>query len=130
MFSRSYQDSDYNTIMKWWSDWGWQPVPRHFLPPNGVVIGDEEGIICAVFLYKTDTPIVWVENYISDKKARKERRFLAMSMLLDAANDKVKEMGGAVMMSAVRHNGLAKRLFDFGFKKADENLTNYICEVV
>lgn len=123
MYSRNHTTDDYKVFCQWWKDWGWDAIPYEFLPQNSVVICDEKPL-CAVFLYKTDTPIIWAENYISDKhmKGRNE----AMDMLIREVKIKVKDMGGSVIMSAVKHNMLAKRLMDNDFVQADTGLTNYI----
>lgn len=126
MYSRFYNKDDYAMFSKWWDDWGWPPIPLEFLPPAGIVIGDDDGDICAVFLYLTDTPIVWAENYISSKDAKGKRRKEAMSMLIKEAQRLSVEMGGKVVMSAVRHDNLASKLEDNGFIVSDKGLVNYI----
>lgn len=123
MYSRNHIADDYELFCEWWQQWGWTAIPYEFLPENSIVICDDKPI-CAVFLYKTDTPIVWMENYISDKYT--ENRGGALDLLFEDAQKKVKEMGFSVIMSSVRHNGLARRLEKNGFIKADEGLTNYI----
>ena len=124
MYSRNHTAEDYPAFCEWWSAWGWAAIPYEFLPANSVVICDDDKPVCAVFLYKTDTPIVWMENYISDKHAK--NRVEALDLLFEVAQDKVKEMGFSVIMSSVRHSSLAKRLESNGFIKADVGLTNYV----
>lgn len=130
MYRRYFKEDDYNTIKTWWKDWGWQPIPLEFLPEVGIIIGDTDGDVCAVFLYKTDTPIYWAENFISDPKVAGSRRKEAMQMLLEEMQEEVKVLGGKVIMSAVRHNHLARKLEANDFVKADAGLTNYIKGVV
>ena len=49
-----------------------------------------------------------------------------MELLMNSLNDKVKELGKTTMISAVKHNGRARRLEKINFHRADENLTSYI----
>ena len=123
MYSRNHTIDDYSIFCQWWKDWGWPEVPYEFLPVNSIVICDDKPL-CAVFLYKTDTPIVWMENYISSKSIKDRNG--AMDMLFQSAQEKVKSMGFSVIMSSVKHNSLARRLEKTGFIKADTGLTNYI----
>lgn len=128
MFVRNHSEDDYPLFCEWWKAWGWPAIPLAFLPPNSLVVcGDDGKAICAVFLYRTDTPIIWAENYISDRAALDRRD--AMVMLIDYIKPRAKELGAVAVMSAVKHNGLARRLADAGFTKGDEKLTNYILAV-
>lgn len=119
---RDFQSEDYEIVSQWWGQWGWPAIPLEFLPPNGLVIDG----VCAVWVYLTDTPIAWIEHYISDKAASKADRDEGLNLLIDAATERAKEKGALVAMSSVRHNGLSKRLSDKGFVKSDENMTTYI----
>jgi len=113
---------------KWWKDWGWAVIPEEFLPPNSLVVCDDGGEpIAAVFLYRTDTPILWAENYISDRYAPDRRD--AMEVLIDFIKPRAKELGALAVMSIVKHNGLARRLEGAGFTRGDDKLTNYILAV-
>ena len=33
---RNLVESDYDLLVQWWKDWGWDPVPQDMLPDNGV----------------------------------------------------------------------------------------------
>lgn len=126
MYKRQYTEEDYKMLCEWWGAWGWQAIPEMFLPATGIVIGDDKGDICAVFLYKTDSAIIWAENYISSKEARGKRRKDAMQMLISEAKKQAREMGYKVVMSAVKHDGLASKLKNNGFVLADTKLDNYV----
>jgi hypothetical protein len=126
MHIRNHGPEDYETFCNWWTQWGWTPLPYEFLPVNSLVVCNPNPV-CAVFLYQTDTPIIWAENYISDKQG--QDRGEAMNRLIEAIPERAAELGASVVMSAVRHNGLAKRLSAAGFAQADTGLTNYILKV-
>ncbi len=119
-------DEKYPTYSKWWKDWGWQAFPAVCLPQEGVRITHEGKDVCAVFIYTTQTPIYWIENYISDKECPREIRDEALNLLIDEALKKAKEMGGMLAMSAVNSSSLKKRLENKKFMKTDENLTGFI----
>lgn len=126
MHIRNHTPEDYPIFCQWWAQWGWPPVPYEFLPVNSLVVCDKAPV-SAVFLYRTDSPIIWAENYISDRESPVRRD--AMEMMIEALPAKARELHGAVVMSAVKHNGLARRLSNIGFAQADDKLTNYILAV-
>jgi len=126
MLIRNHTFDDYPEFCRWWAAWGWPPVPYEFLPPNSLVVCNDKPI-CAVFFYRTDTPIIWAENYISDKDSPERRE--AMASMIEAIKPRAKELGAVAVMSAVRHNGLARRLENASFVRGDEKLTNYILAV-
>lgn len=118
-------EQDYPDLEKWWKDWGWPPFPKEFLP-QGVMVKYGDDKVCAVFLYETNTPICWVENYISNKVLPKEVRDEGLNLLIETALEIAKDKGFKVVMSAVKHNNLSKRLMSKGFIESDTGLTNYI----
>ena len=128
MFIRNHTEDDYPLFVEWWESWGWQPIPYMFLPKNSVVVCDDEGNpVCAVFLYLTDTPIIWAENYISCKKS-KDRKICIEEMTKSIAS-KAKELGGVAVMSTLKSAAMGRRLEKGGFQKTDSNMTTYILGV-
>lgn len=122
---RNYTKEDYGTVSLWWKQWGWDGIPEVFLPENGVVVSSGGNPICAAFVYKTDTPICWIENYISDKEADRETRSEALDLLILSCVEKAKSMGALVAISSIKHNVLARRLEKNGFVVSDKNMTAY-----
>ena len=45
------RDKDYDTLVKWWSDWEFGTVPKECLPPSGIVVSEDSKDICAGGLY-------------------------------------------------------------------------------
>lgn len=124
MFIRNHTKEDYPIFCKWWEQWGWSAIPYIFIPQNSIVVCDESGPICAVFLYKTDTPIIWAENYISDKKSK--LRSEAVEFMIKSIAEHAQALGAMAIMSSVKHKVLASRLECAGFTKTDDGLTNYM----
>ncbi len=123
---RNYILEDYDTLSKWWAQWCWDAVPQAFLPETGLIVMCNKTPICAAFIYRTDTPIYWVENYISNKEASKTIRSEALDLLILSCIEKAKNMGALVAMSSIKHNGLARRLGKSGFIVSDKNMTTYM----
>ena len=41
MQSRKWdRDKDYDTLVKWWTDWEFGKVPKECLPPEGIIVED------------------------------------------------------------------------------------------
>lgn len=123
---RPYKKEDYQDFCAWWAQWGWDAVPLEFLPADGVVVSVDGKPVCAVFIYLTNTPICWIENYISSKDCDKAVRGDALDLLILSALEKAKDLGACVAMSSIRHAGLGRRLEKSGFVVSDKNMTAYM----
>ncbi len=123
---KPYTKDDYEIVSQWWKQWDWEGIPEAFLPENGLIVTHDDIPVCAAFIYKTDTPIYWIENYISDMEADKVIRSDALDLLILSCIEKAKDMGAKVAMSSIKHNGLGKRLEKSGFVVSDKNMTAYM----
>ena len=90
------EDRDYeNILVNWWSDWGWTPPNKDFLPDNGkggIIIYDKKTPVCAGFIYTTNSSVAWIDWIISNKKYRKKpHRKKALNLLIDTLNDVAKK---------------------------------------
>ena len=45
------RDKDYDTLVKWWTQWEFGVVPKDILPPDGIMVEDDGVPICAGGLY-------------------------------------------------------------------------------
>ena len=93
---RNLTEKDYITLVKWWKDWGWDPVPQDMLPDNGVggVMVQQGGKpIIAGFLFWSNSNIVWFDWIISDKNVSKLTRAKSLIYLIDVVEGMVKSAG-------------------------------------
>jgi len=93
---RSLTEDDYNLLVTWWKDWGWDPVPQDMLPDNGksgIMIEDGNKPIIAGFLFWTNSKMVWLDWIISDKKSKKITRAKALYTLINVAEEMIKKSG-------------------------------------
>lgn len=126
---KPYTPENYAEVSEWWKDWKWDPIPEQYLPPDGLIVSFEGKNICAVFLYRTNTPICWAENYISVKECDRHTRQWALDILIANAVEKAVSFGFEVVMSSINHPVLGKRLEKGGFMVADTNMTTYMRKV-
>lgn len=126
---KPYKQSDYEELSAWWTAWGWPPIPQEYLPPDGLIVSAEGKNICAVFLYRTNSPICWAENYISCKDCERNTRQWALDLLIESAVEKAVSFGFQVVMSSINHPVLGKRLEKGGFMVSDTNMTTYMRKV-
>lgn len=113
---------DYETLKQWWIDWNWSPVPPAFLPVNGLMVSNDNDI-CAGWVYKTDTPICWIEHIISDKNS-KDRG--AVVFLIQMLEELAKDLGFKVAMTSIKNASLMRKMEDLGYQKSDTEMTNYV----
>jgi hypothetical protein len=126
---KPYTPDLYDELVAWWQAWGWSPIPKDFLPADGIVVSFDKKNICAVFMYRTNTPICWAENYISCKDADKGVRQWALDLLIESLVEKAPSMGIKLIMSSINHPVLGKRLEKSGFVVSDTNMTTYMRSV-
>ena len=52
MQSRAWdRDKDYDTLVKWWTQWEFGIVPKDMLPVDGVIVSVDDKAICAAGIY-------------------------------------------------------------------------------
>jgi len=93
---RNLTEKDYITLVKWWKEWGWDPVPQDMLPENGaggVMVKQGDKPIIAGFLFWSNSNIVWFDWIVSDKKVGKLTRAKALMLLIDVVEEMVKSAG-------------------------------------
>jgi len=93
---RNLTEKDYTTLVKWWKEWGWDPVPQDMLPDNGaggVMIQQGSKPIIAGFLFWSNSNIVWFDWIISDKNVSKLTRAKSLIYLIDVVEGMVKSAG-------------------------------------
>lgn len=120
-------ENHYETICKWWTDYKWTQLPLEALPKTGIVVKYDNDMVCAGFLYKTDSCIAWPEFFVSNPHFREKGfREAALTMLLKKLLEAAKESGFKICFSSVNNYRLRKRLKDVGFELLESNMCNMI----
>lgn len=120
MQARTYIDTDYVSVAKWWLGHKWPVVEKKSLPKTGFIVDN----VCAGFLYKTDSSIAWLEFIIANPRSSKEERSEGLNAVIEAAIKHASDEGFTTVFSSLQHPGLINRFKEHGFQERDNNMTN------
>ncbi len=111
MQSRSWdRDKDYETLVKWWTQWEFGIVPKDMLPVDGVMVSKDDKPICAagIYLYPK-TSLALMEWVVSDKDSNLRERHKALKMCIDSIMNLAKERGAKLVYTMTKDEALHKR---------------------
>lgn len=118
-----YEKEKHRSLIDGWSlKHNYVTVPEAFLSKNGVLIRDGQGYIAACWLYSTDSCLCFLENFISDPRAEKQRRSAALDGLIEAACGFARSLGFTQVLAIPRFQKLRKRAEASGFKVLQQGL--------
>lgn len=127
---RQLNNADYDTLVEWWNEWGWEPPTREFLPEDGtggVIVFDDDTPVCAGFVYATNSSVAWVDWIISNKNYRKKpQRTLALKVLIESLTNISKASGGKYAYALIKHPRLITLYEDAGYIKGDSYTSEMI----
>lgn len=106
---RKLEETDWETLVKWWKWWRWPVMPKGFLPDNGtggLMVYKENTPIVAGFLYFTNSDGVLLEWVISSPEYREKDRKQALELLISTAEETCKLAGKKHMFSIGRNKHL------------------------
>ena len=111
MQSRKWdRDRDYDTLVKWWNDWEFGKVPKECLPPEGVIVEDNNKPLCAGGLYIGEgTQFGFMEWIVTVKLADSRKIHKALKMCIDTIMTKAKSKGLKLVYTATKEQALHKR---------------------
>lgn len=112
-------------ISEWWEEWGWKPVPPHFLP-CGYIVEDDEGPLYVAFVYMTGTGICWLEWLLTSKKIDVSRKRGAKEFLIGKLESMLRATGVEAIFTTSNDAGLVNGLKKCGFEISDTNMVQMI----
>ena len=111
MQSRKWdRDKDYDTLVKWWTDWEFGKVPKECLPPEGIIIEDNGEPLCAGGLYIGEgTQFGFMEWIVTDKQADSRKVHTALKLCIDSIMKLAKDRELKLVYTATTEQALHKR---------------------
>jgi len=133
MKSRKWDlNSDYPVICQWCKEFKWDlPIPKDVLPPNGIVITDDDPI-CIAFLYidrvkDQYSKFGFMYGIFSNPKVNKIKLFRAMKLCVNEIKQLAKNNGIEILFTVTSEKVL-QRLYEkhLDIKHCESNLKSYI----
>ena len=119
---RELNELDYdNTLYQWWVDWGWNPLPKDFLPKNGTggwMVMDGEIPVCAGFLYETNSGMSICDPILSNKEYKD--RGDALRLLIAKIHRESVHRGYRFCYAMINNKSLIAIYKEFGYVKGDD----------
>jgi len=115
MQSRSWdRDTDYDTLVKWWSDWEFGTVPKECLPPDGIMVEHDGAPVCAAGLYiGVGTQFAFMEWIVTDKNAEQRLVHKCLKLCIDRVMELAKKKGMKLVYTATKEQALHKRYIKY-----------------
>ena len=85
--------------------------------------------VCAGFLYNTDSKICVFEFVVSNPKATKKDRIIALNQLIKSVQDIAKQRKYSLIYTSINIEAYIRKLKDAGFVEIDRNQTHMFYEV-
>jgi len=104
------RDKDYDTLVKWWTQWEFGIVPKDMLPQDGVIVSVDDEPICAagIYLYPK-TALALMEWVVTDKDSNLRKRHKALKMCIDSIMNLAKKRGAKLVYTMTKEEALQKR---------------------
>mgnify|MGYP003661899220 CR=1 FL=1 len=117
---RKLESKDWNTLCKWWKDWGFEHAPsKDFLPENGkggLIVEINDIPVVAGFIYLTNSKTALLEWIVSNPKYRESDRKAAIELLITGSENLVKSLDYKYLFAVMQHKGLIKIHEKLGWK--------------
>ena len=106
----SDRDTDYDTLVRWWTDWELGVVPKECLPPDGIMVEIDGQPVCAGGLYiGVGTKFAFMEWVVTDKNAKQRLVHKSLKLCIDSIMELAKQKGVKLVYTATKEQALHKR---------------------
>ena len=122
------RDTDYDTLVKWWTQWEFGIVPKDMLPQDGVIVSVDDKPICAagIYLYPK-TALALMEWVVTDKDSNLRKRHKALKMCIDSIMNLAKKRGAKLVYTMTKEEALQKRYQKYhNMVLTESNVKTYI----
>ena len=104
------RDKDYDTLVKWWTQWEFGTVPKECLPPDGIIVEVDGKPVCAGGLYIGEgTQFAFMEWIVTDKEAESRNVHKSLKLCIDGIMKLAKDRGMKLVYTATKEQALHKR---------------------
>lgn len=121
-------DTDYLYLTKWWNQYNFGIVPKECLPPDGIIVEDNNKPICAGGLYRcTGTKFGFMEWIIVDKTINLKLAHKSLNLCISKIIEFAKNNNIKLLFTVTAATALHKRYIKYhGMKIAENNVKTFI----
>jgi hypothetical protein len=124
------KEKDYETLCKWWDDWGMPKYIPEAISDTGIIISKDGVDICSAFIFSTDSYTCWIEYLTMNKNTTKEQRKGVLRRMFDALLERSTKMGFRLIMTFAtedqeRKSPMLTKLKKEYFEIVTKNMTQY-----
>ena len=117
---RRLEESDYETLVKWWEGWKWPALPKTFLPDTGFIVEKNKIGIVACYVYMTNSKAALLEWVISNPEYKDQDRKEAVELLLQVIEEVCKKQGKNYLFTIGRNKHLIETHKKLGWEVDDK----------
>ena len=125
------RDSDYNTLVKWWTQWEFGVVPKDMLPIDGIMVLHKSRPVCfaGIYLYPK-TALSLMEWVVTDKDSDLKTRHKALKLCIDSIMDLARHRGAKLVYTMTKENALQKRYVKYhNMVQTESDIKTFICDL-
>lgn len=112
------EQKHYDMLKKWCEDRNIPAFEKELIPKIGFVVND----LIMGFLYQTDSGIMLIESYISDKNSDKEKRKESMKTLTETLLTVAHQLGAKIVMTMIKDDNMSNHFKPYNFNEYDSSL--------
>ena len=122
------RDRDYDTLVKWWTEWEFGVVPKECLPPDGIMVEIDGTPVCAGGLYIGEgTQFGFMEWIVTDKQAEQRDVHNCLKLCIDSIMVLAKDKGIKLVYTATKEQALHKRYTKYhGMVLAESDVKTFL----
>ena len=121
MIIRRYEHSDLETLQDWYRQHKLPNLTEAMLSSNGLIVEDEQGPLCAGFVYSTDSATAMIEGVSKNPEAPRELTDEALEVLIGELTILARELGFSYLFAYSNKRSAINRFEKTGFSRVYEN---------
>jgi hypothetical protein len=124
-------DKDYNYLVKWWEQYDFGTVPKQCLPPEGIIVEDNNTPICAGGLYRcVNSNFGVMEWIVADKFAPLKITHKALNLCIQELLLLAKQYKIELVYSMTANKSLHKRYTKYhNMKLVEEHVKTFLSDL-
>jgi hypothetical protein len=119
----------YDTFCKFLDDHHFPRINKDVLPENVFVCFKEEIPIYCIWVYFTDSKLMWIAWPTSNKNVNYKKRIGGMEILINHVKEYAKKKGIVTLLTTSGTDSIIQSLTNVGFEIGDKSISHYTYKI-